>query len=87
MSKITRNQAIEIANAILQANFDIYGRGHFDITFSEIVNIIMIVANSKGDMKEKLSRYYGILERKYMYDFSRVQEYELRRVYRKEKSL
>ena len=63
--KISREQATEIADAIRDANFRVFGLGHFDLGHEEIINIVMIAANSGDKMKDNLARYYKILGNRY----------------------
>lgn len=66
--KLTREEAEEIVGAFVKSNFRIHALGHFDLSYEEIVNIIMIIENGKTaeDIQSKLGRYYKILESKYI---------------------
>lgn len=61
--KISRSEAEIIVDKILDANFQMYGLGNFDISRDEFVNIIMISVNG-SDKEDCLQRYYKILHDK-----------------------
>ena len=76
--KLTRPEARDIAGAFIKANFRVHALGHFDLSFEEIVNVVMIIENSESleDVQSKLSRYYDILERKHMFGWYALEQQE-----------
>lgn len=78
--KLTRTEAREIVGAFIKANFRVHALGHFDLSFEEMVNIIMIIENSERleDVQNKLSRYYDILEHKHMAGWYTLEQQELK---------
>lgn len=57
---MTRAEVKEVANAIYNAGFRVYGVGNFDISREEFCNILMI-ALTKEDKAAYLNRYYEVL--------------------------
>lgn len=57
---MTRAEVKEVANAIYNAGFRVYGVGNFDISREEFCNVLMI-ALTKEDKVTCLNRYYEIL--------------------------
>ncbi|WP_410495102.1 hypothetical protein QTL86_13320 [Cellulosilyticum sp. ST5] len=60
---ITRAEVKEIANAMYDSGFNVFGAGNFDVSREEFCNILMI-ALTKKDKKCYLRRYYEILHDK-----------------------
>ena len=57
---ITRAEVKEIANAIYDAGFNVFGVGNYDISRDEFCNVLMI-ALTREDKAACLKRYYEIL--------------------------
>lgn len=61
--KLSRDEAGKIADAVFDANFRVYGIGHFDISRNEFTDILMVSVN-RSDRDKCLQRYYRILHDK-----------------------
>lgn len=60
---ITRAEVKEIANAIYDAGFNMFGVGNYDVNREEFCNVLMI-ALTKEDKTACLKKYYKILHDK-----------------------
>ena len=64
--KLTREEALSMAEAILNSNFNVYGIGHFDVSNEELATILILAFNYKNieDREHMLYRYYCMLHNK-----------------------
>jgi hypothetical protein len=58
-----RIEAEKIAENLYQSNFRVYGLGNFDITFDDMVELLLATSSSRGEA----TKLYDNLSEEYLY--------------------